>query len=73
MNTTRINAIITGMLFIIATTTAVIGILLYGPIIKGSDYLINGAANGNQVILGALNELILACAACVVRELHPPC
>jgi hypothetical protein len=63
MNTTRINAIVTGALFIIATTTAVNGVLLYDPIIKGSAYLSNGAANGNQVILGALNELILACAA----------
>jgi hypothetical protein len=63
MSTTRSNAIITGVLFILASLTAVIGVLLYGPIIKGPDYLINGAANGNQVILGALNELILACAA----------
>ena len=63
MGTTRSNAIITGVLFIIASLTAVIGVLLYGPIIKGPDYLINGAAHGHQVILGALNELILACAA----------
>ena len=63
MSTTRVNAIITGVLFIIASATAVLGALLYGPIITGPEYLINGAANGSQVTLGALNELILACAA----------
>ena len=63
MHSTRINAIITGALFIIASTTAVIGILLYGPIIDSPDYLINGAAHGNQITFGALNEFILACAA----------
>lgn len=63
MRTIRINAIVTGVLFIIASATAVIGVYLYGPIITGPDYLSSGAANGNRVILGALNELILACAA----------
>ena len=63
MRTTRSNAIITGVLFILASTTAIIGYYLYGPIIDGPEYLINGAANGNRVILGALNEFILACAA----------
>ncbi|HET7042592.1 MAG TPA: DUF4386 domain-containing protein [Gemmatimonadales bacterium] len=63
MGTMRFRAIITGLLFIIASTTAVIGYMLYGPIIDGPDYLVNGAARGNLVVLGALNEFILACAA----------
>lgn len=63
MSTMRFNGIITGVLFIIASATAIIGYFLYGPIIDGPDYLVNGAAHGVGVTLGALNELILACAA----------
>jgi hypothetical protein len=48
-----------GVLFIIATVTAILGVLFYQPILTG-DYLSNGAAHQNQVVLGALMELILA-------------
>jgi hypothetical protein len=63
MNTNRQAARIVGVLFIIATVTAILGLLFYQPILTGPDYLMNGAAHKNQVILGALMELILACAA----------
>ncbi len=48
-----------GVLFLLAALSAVIGLLLYDPILKSSDYLINGSENANQVRLGALFELIL--------------
>jgi len=63
MDTHRQAAIIVGVMFIIATVTAILGLLFYQPILSGPDYFINGAAQKNQVIVGALMELILACTA----------
>jgi Domain of unknown function (DUF4386) len=58
---TRSAALATGVLFIIASATAILGLLLYGPIL-GSDYLVRGAENANQVILGTIMELALLVA-----------
>ena len=38
------------------------GLILYAPIKKGPDYLTKGAEHANQVILGALMELITVVA-----------
>lgn len=54
---------IVGVLFILAAVTSIIGLKLYGPILNGPDYLANGAAHANQVIAGALMELILVASA----------
>jgi hypothetical protein len=54
---------IVGVLFILAAVTAVIGLNLYDPILNGPDYLITGSEHANQVILGALMELILVVSA----------
>ncbi|MFD7522268.1 DUF4386 domain-containing protein [Paenibacillus chitinolyticus] len=54
---------ITGVLFIIAAITAIVGVILYKPILNDSDYLIQGSAHANQVVLGALMELILVVSA----------
>lgn len=48
-----------GVLFILAAFSAVAGVILYDPILNGSDYLINGSKHANRVIWGALMELIL--------------
>lgn len=48
-----------GVLFILAAVSAVAGVILYDPILNGSDYLINGSKHANRVIWGALMELIL--------------
>jgi hypothetical protein len=50
-------------MFVIATVTAIVGLLLYRPILIGPAYLMNGAEHEDQVILGALMELILVCTA----------
>ncbi|MCM3675482.1 DUF4386 domain-containing protein [Peribacillus simplex] len=63
MNTTKKSALIVGVLFILAAVTAIIGLILYKPILNGTDYLINGSEHANQVILGALMELILVASA----------
>ena len=46
MNSDRKNAIIVGVLFILATVTAIIGLVLYDPILNDPDYLIKGAEIG---------------------------
>ncbi|MGF7050567.1 hypothetical protein J2T13_005117 [Paenibacillus sp. DS2015] len=63
MSNNRKSAIIVGVLFILAAVSAIIGLLLYDPILNGPDYLIKGSEHANQVILGALIELILVISA----------
>ncbi|KGE16610.1 DUF4386 domain-containing protein [Paenibacillus wynnii] len=63
MNTNKRTAVIVGVLFILAAVSSIIGLILYDPILNGPDYLIQGAENANQVILGAVFELILVCSA----------
>ncbi|WP_261301547.1 DUF4386 domain-containing protein [Paenibacillus andongensis] len=63
MNTNRKSAFIVGVLFILAAVTAIIGLILYDPILNGPDYLMEGSKHANQVILGALMELILVVSA----------
>ncbi len=52
-----------GIMFIMASATAILGLLFYQPILTGPDYLTNGAVNGTQVIMGALMELVLVITA----------
>ena len=63
MNEDRKNAIIIGVLFILATVTSIIALVLYQPFLNDLDYLMKSFENENWVILGALFELILACTA----------
>jgi hypothetical protein len=63
MNNNRQNATIVGILFILATVSAILGLYFYQPILSGADYLMNGAAYKNQIALGVLMELILVCTA----------
>lgn len=60
MNTNRDIAILVGVLYLLATFTAILGFALYQPILIDPDYILKGSANEIQVILGAFNELILA-------------
>jgi len=57
------NAIITGSFFIAATVTAIIGVILYDPILTDPDYLVTGVKNPYQIVLGAIFESILAISA----------
>src|SRR3954468_5699790 len=63
MNSNKKAAKIVGVLFLLAAVTAVIGLNLYNPILNDPDYLIKGTEHANQVILGALMELILVATA----------
>lgn len=63
MNTNRQIATFVGIMFILASATAILGLVFYQPILTGSDYLTKGAENSTQVILGALMELALVVTA----------
>lgn len=63
MNSNKKAARLVGILFILAAVTAVIGLLLYDPILNEADYLTAGAEHSRQVVLGAVLELILVVSA----------
>ncbi|WKA55853.1 DUF4386 domain-containing protein [Planococcus shixiaomingii] len=63
MFSNKTSAKIVGVLFLLAAVTAVIGVLLYNPILNSPNYLVNGADHSNEVILGALMELFLVISA----------
>jgi hypothetical protein len=63
MNTYRNNAIIVGVLFIIASVLGVLGRSFSQPILDAPDYLIKISANENQVIIGGLLSLLAAFAS----------
>ena len=62
MDSNRKTAIIVGILFLIATLVLMLGGVFSLFIVEGPDYLTDIAANENQVILGAILELISAAA-----------
>ncbi|WP_059173306.1 DUF4386 domain-containing protein [Bacillus sp. FJAT-27445] len=63
MSSNKNAAKIVGVLFILAAVTAVIGLKLYDPILIGPDYLTKGSEHANQVVLGAVMELMLVVSA----------
>jgi hypothetical protein len=72
MNTYKKNAIIVGVLFIIATVLGVLGRSFLQPILDAQDYLIKISANENQVIIGGLLALLAAFAcAGIAIGLYP--
>jgi len=72
MNLNRKTAIIVGVLFIISTVAGILSAVFLEPILNAPDYLINVSANENQVIIGALLELICAGAfLCIAVMMFP--
>jgi hypothetical protein len=63
MNSNKLAAKMVGVLFILAAVSAVVGVLLYDPFLTSSDYLTKGSEYYNQVVLGAIMELILVISA----------
>ncbi|MFC4776014.1 DUF4386 domain-containing protein [Paenibacillus sp. GCM10023252] len=63
MNSASTAARTTGVLFILATVSAIAGLVLYDPILQGPDYLSTGAAHANQILLGTVLELVLIASA----------
>lgn len=62
MKTNRTSANLAGVLFIIATVAAIIGALLYHPILKDPAYIIKTTPHETQVLWGAFFEIITALA-----------
>ena len=59
MNSNRQRTIIAGALYFVGT---IAGILSIVPAVDASDYLIKASANSNQVLFGALFQLIMTTA-----------
>ena len=57
-NSDKKTAITVGVLYIIATVAGILSIVLLGPLLADPDYLTNFAANANQIVTGALVDLI---------------
>src|SRR4030042_2014570 len=72
MNTYRKNAIIVGVLFIIATVTNMLGNLSIKPLLDATDYLVQISANENLIIIALLLVSISAFAsASIAIWLYP--
>jgi hypothetical protein len=68
----RKTAMIVGVLFIIATVTALLGTVLTQSSLNASDYLDKISANQNQVIIGVLFKFIAAAASAgIAISLYP--
>jgi hypothetical protein len=68
----RRSAIVTGVLFILATAAALASTALTNSILTASDYLTKISANQNQVVLGALFQFIgSAASASIAISLYP--
>jgi hypothetical protein len=63
MDYNRKNAIITGVLFIIATVTGMLGNLSIQPLLVATDYLVQISANENLILIALLLVLISAFAS----------
>ncbi len=72
MNTDRRIAIITGVLFIVATAAALAGSSFTDSLLKAPDYLSKISSNGSQVIIGALFTFIAAATSSgIAISLYP--
>lgn len=72
MNTDRKIAIISGVLFIIATVASLVGSGFTSSIFRAPDYLEKLAASGNQVMVGSLLAFVAAAtSAGIAISLYP--
>jgi len=66
MKSQRKTATIVGALYIIGTVSGVLSVVFTKSVLDAPDYLVKTAANGNQVITGALFVLIMGLALALV-------
>jgi hypothetical protein len=64
LSSTRRTAIVAGAFFILAAVSAVVALLLYGPVLNSADFVVSGSGGDSSIFAGALCELILA-ASCI--------
>jgi hypothetical protein len=59
MNSTRRSAVFAGVFFIVAAVAAILGLVLYDPVLNQPNYIVT-AGDDTRVLLGAFFEVILA-------------
>ncbi|WP_308365120.1 DUF4386 domain-containing protein [Streptomyces sp. ISL-86] len=62
MSSTRRVAVVAGVFFVVTEIAAIGGLALYGPVLKGADYVVGSGGADTRVFLGALFEIVLAMA-----------
>lgn len=60
VNTYREYAFVTGILFLVTDITAIVGLLLYQPLLNNPQFITTLAVNQTQILFGAFLEIILA-------------
>ncbi len=60
MNSNRLNVVIVGILFIMATVFGIIAASIYTPVLNSPDYLIQLSANQDQIIIGTILYFFMA-------------
>lgn len=66
MNTNQKAARIVGVLFIIGTVAGILSVILTQPILEASSFMVQVAANQNQLIIGALLVLTMGFALAMI-------
>jgi hypothetical protein len=56
----RTTARVAGILFLISDVTSIIGLALYQPLLKHTDFATSTGANTNSILAGAFMEILLA-------------
>jgi hypothetical protein len=59
MSSTRTNAIVAGVFFIVAAVTAIAGLALYDPVLNDPSYIADASRSDTQVLAGALCEVLV--------------
>ena len=72
MNSINKTAGIVGVLYIIGTIAGILSYVLTGPVLGGSDFLVNVSAHEIQIIAGALCVLIMGFALAMVPVMMFP-
>jgi hypothetical protein len=59
MSSTRTNAILAGVFFIVAAAAAIAGLALYDPVLNDPGYIADASRTDTQVLVGAFCEVLV--------------
>jgi hypothetical protein len=62
VNSARTIAIVAGALFLVTEVAAIVGRLLYQPVLSDPRFIVKGSGSDPRVLSGAFSEVILAIA-----------
>lgn len=63
MHIKRTHGILIGAFYIIAAVSSIVAVLLYQPVLADDWYLTVGNGQGQQILIGVLNDLLLVVSA----------